>query len=86
VLAAGRAVAQAPDYKLGPGDVVKIIVFQNPDLATETRVSETGAITFPLIGSIGAGGQSADQVERTIAQRLRDGGFVNRPQVNVTVL
>ena len=82
----GAAMAQDGDYVLGPGDIVKITVFQNPDLTTETRVAETGAITFPLIGAVGVAGQSAGAVERIIAQKLRDGGFVNRPQVNVNVL
>jgi polysaccharide export outer membrane protein len=85
-LASGSAAAQAPDYRLGPGDVVRITVFQNPDLTTETRVSETGTITFPLIGTVAVGGQSTSQIERLITDRLRDGGFVNRPQVNATVL
>ena len=83
--AAVSATAQDGDYVLGPGDLVRIIVFQNPDLTTETRVSETGAITFPLIGAVGAAGQSASALERVIGQKLRDGGFVNRPQVNVNV-
>ena len=85
-LASGVAAAQAPDYNLGAGDVVRITVFQNPDLTTETRVSEAGTITFPLIGSVTVGGRSTSQVERVITDRLRDGGFVNRPQVNATVL
>lgn len=78
--------ADPADYGLGPGDVVKITVFQNPDLTTETRVSEAGTVTFPLVGQIGAAGQSTAQLERAIAQKLRDGGFVNRPQVNAVVL
>ena len=45
------------DYPLGPGDVLRIQVFQNPDLTTETRVSENGAITFPLIGAVEVGGR-----------------------------
>lgn len=86
-LAGGAVFAQAPsDYPLGPGDVVKITVFQNPDLTTETRVSESGAITFPLLGTVAVGGQPASQVESEIARKLREGGFVNRPQVNVVVL
>jgi polysaccharide export outer membrane protein len=88
LLAQGRAVvgADPADYGLGPGDVVKITVFQNPDLMTETRVTEAGTVTFPLVGQIQAAGQSTAQLERAIAQKLRDGGFVNRPQVNVVVL
>jgi polysaccharide export outer membrane protein len=57
LLAAG--VAGASEYLLGPGDVLKIGVYQNPDLATEARVSESGTITFPLIGTIRVAGDSA---------------------------
>jgi polysaccharide export outer membrane protein len=85
-LLAGAAHGQANDYTLGAGDVVKVTVFQNPDLTTETRVSEAGTITFPLIGQVGIAGQTPAQAERVIATRLRDGGFVNRPQVNLVVL
>jgi polysaccharide export outer membrane protein len=84
--ASAVASAQAPDYALGPGDIVKITVFQNPDLTIETRVSEAGTLTFPLIGAVAVGGRSTSQVEAMITDRLREGGFVNRPQVNVNVL
>ena len=83
---AASAPAQNSDYVLGPGDTVRITVFQNPDLTTETRVPESGAITFPLIGAVPAAGQSASALELSVAQKLRDGGFLNRPQVNVNVL
>jgi len=88
LLAHGRAVvgADPADYGLGPGDVVKITVFQNPDLTTETRVTEAGTVTFPLVGQIQAAGLSTARLELAIAEKLRDGGFVNRPQVNVVVL
>ena len=43
---------------LGVGDVVKITVYQNPDLSVEARVSETGQINFPLIGNVTIGGLS----------------------------
>ena len=39
--------AAAPSRSLGVGDVVKITVYQNPDLSTEARVSEVGQINFP---------------------------------------
>ena len=78
--------AQAADereYVLGPGDIVRITVFQNPDLTTETRVSEKGMLTFPLLGAVSVGGKSISAAEAEIAARLRDGGFVRQPQVNV---
>lgn len=73
------------DYVLGPGDVVKISVYQNPDLQTETRVSESGVISFPLIGSAKVGGLTVNQAEQQIADGLRNGNFVKQPQVSILV-
>ena len=75
-----------PESVLGPGDVVRITVYQNPDLNTEARVSEVGAINFPLIGSVGVGGSTLTQAEQAIAKKLRDGGFVLRPQVTMQLV
>ena len=71
------------DYLLNPGDIVKITVFKNPDLTADARVSEAGAIGFPLIGSVPVAGLTLAGTERKIAQMLKDGGFVLNPQVNV---
>nr|NMF98531.1 polysaccharide export protein EpsE [Aromatoleum toluolicum] len=75
--------ARSGDYVLGPGDVIRITVYQNPDLTTEARVSEGGVISFPLLGSVAVGGRSAGSVERQIERQLREGGFVLQPQVSV---
>ena len=83
--AASAAVADAKDYQLGPGDVIRITVFQNPDLALETRVSESGVISFPLLGPVKIGGMTPRQAEKVIADGLRDGNFVKQPQVSVLV-
>lgn len=78
------AQAQTPsEYQLGPGDIIKITVFQNPDLTTEARVSEASMITFPLVGSVQVGGLSVQAAELRIAKALKDGGFVQQAQVNV---
>jgi polysaccharide export outer membrane protein len=73
-------------YFLGPGDVVRVGVFQQPDMAVEGRVSEIGTITVPLVGPVEVGGLTASQVEMRIAYLLKRGGFVRDPQVNVNVL
>lgn len=70
-------------YRLGSGDVIRITVFQNPDLALETRVSESGTITYPLIGSVSLGGLTLEAAEKLIAKGLKDGGYVQAPQVNI---
>ena len=71
---------------LGVGDVVKITVYQNPDLTVEARVSENGQINFPLIGNVAVGGLTVAAAEQRIQQRLREGGFVNRPQVTIQMV
>jgi len=76
-------VGDEREYVLGPGDIVRVTVFQNPDLTTEARVSEKGTLTFPLLGAVSVGGKSTSAAEAEIAARLRDGGFVRQPQVNV---
>lgn len=74
------------DYKLGQGDAIRIVVFQNPDLTLDTRVSESGSITYPLIGAVDIGGLSLEAAEKRIAAGLKDGGFVQKPQVNIALM
>jgi polysaccharide export outer membrane protein len=78
--------AAAVEYRLQAGDVIRITVFQNPDLTTEARVSEAGGISYPLLGSVPLAGMTLPEAEQKIAGMLRDGGFVNQPQVNILPL
>jgi polysaccharide biosynthesis/export protein len=83
-LGLGAAPATAEqEYLLAPGDILKISVFKNPDLSLDVRVSESGAIGYPLIGSVPVKGLTLPAAEGKIAQMLRDGGFVVNPQVNI---
>jgi polysaccharide biosynthesis/export protein len=74
-----------PDYPLGVGDSIRVQVYQNPDLTIETRVSENGTITYPLIGSVALGGLSIAAAEGRIASALQTGGFIQKPQVNIVL-
>ncbi len=84
-VAADRPAAQGVDYTLGAGDLLKITVFDHPELLSELRVSEEGAITFPLIGEVKTAGLSVHQLEKALARGLADGGFVRQPQVSVLI-
>ena len=80
------ALAQAPpraEPVLGVGDVVRMSVYQNPDLAVEARISENGEINVPLIGAVVVGGLSVPQAQTRVEKMLRDGGFVLKPQVTI---
>ena len=86
-LLAFNAMAQdKPDYPLGAGDAIRVQGFQNPDLTIEARVSENGSISYPLIGSVELGGLSIAAAEGKIAKALKDGGFVQQPQVNIVLV
>ena len=80
------AMAPPAEYMLGSGDVLRVLVFQNPDLTLETRVTETGLVSYPLLGNVRLGGLSVTAAEKAIADGLRNGNFVKSPQVTIVVL
>jgi polysaccharide export outer membrane protein len=82
---APRPAADVARETLGPGDTVRITVFQNPDLTTEARLSERGTIVFPLVGEVALGGRTPTDAGTHIADRLKQGQFLKNPQVNVAV-
>ncbi|MEE9343834.1 MAG: SLBB domain-containing protein [Gammaproteobacteria bacterium] len=73
------------DYQLGANDVVKITVFQHEELMTETRVSEMGMISMPLIGELKVKGQTAKQAQSLIEALLKEKQIVRSPQATVFV-
>jgi polysaccharide biosynthesis/export protein len=72
------------DYLVGSQDVLKISVYEHPDLTTTVRVSEDGKITFPLIGDLEVKNLSVQQIEKKIASKLSD-GIIPNPQVTVFI-
>ncbi|MFH1702731.1 MAG: SLBB domain-containing protein [Nitrospirota bacterium] len=74
----------ARDYLVGSQDVLKISVYEHPDLATTVRVSEDGRITFPLVGELDVKNLSVQQIEKKIASKLSD-GLIPNPQVTVFI-
>lgn len=78
-----NAQDRAAEYQVGPGDTIRIQVYQNSDLTLETRVTENGMITFPLIGPTRIGGLTIAAAEQRIARALQSGGFIREPQVNI---
>lgn len=80
------ATAAVPaQYRLSLGDTIRITVFQVPDLSLETRITESGVISYPLLGSVNLAGLTVTEAEQRIARGLRDGNFVKQPQVSITL-
>lgn len=80
-----QAVAKPQDYRLGAGDLIRIAVFDHDELSVDARVSQTGNITFPLVGMVSVAGLSTRETELLLARRLIEGGFVKQPEVSVLV-
>jgi polysaccharide export outer membrane protein len=74
----------ARDYLVGSQDVLKISVYEHPDLETTVRVSEDGRITFPLIGDLEVKNLTVQQIEKKIASKLSD-GIIPNAQVTVFI-
>lgn len=85
VLTLAAGMAGATEVLLGPGDVVKASVYGSPDLSVETRISESGSMTFPLLGDVQVGGLSVQQAEKKIGGLLEKGGYLKKAQVNLLV-
>jgi polysaccharide export outer membrane protein len=71
-------------YTLGPGDALRVSVYDNPDLSQEVTIDADGAFSYPLIGRVQAAGLPVRQLESLLARRFADGYLVS-PQVGVTV-
>src|SRR5262245_60288558 len=57
------------EYEIGPLDMVKVVVWKNPDLSAEVAVRPDGIVTLPLIGDVRASGRSPSQIQKEITGR-----------------
>lgn len=82
-----NAAAEAGSVRLtlNPGDEADITVYGIPDMSQHVRVSESGAISLPLVGVVQVGGLTSEQAAAAIQEKLAAGGFVHDPHVSVYV-
>ena len=83
-LAARQSVAD--DYRVGAGDLLHITVFGYPDLTGDVRVSQSGNVTFPLIGAVAVADLTPREVETSLSDKLASGHFIKQSQVTVLVM
>jgi polysaccharide export outer membrane protein len=77
---AGRALL------LGEGDLIDVRVFDTPELSGKFRVDNLGEITLPVGGTVKVTGFTAEQVQLSIEDRLRQRDILHHPHVEVFVL
>ncbi len=92
ILTIGFGPAVAPvwaegsrDYQLGPGDLLRIVVFGHEDLSGEFEVKGTGHVSLPLIREVKAAGLTLRQLEQAVTDALKPDFLIN-PRVSVDVL
>jgi polysaccharide biosynthesis/export protein len=73
-------------YRLGPGDVVRLITFGEESLTGEFRVSDSGTIALPLIGSVRASGLSPDVLATRVSEALLHANLLRSPSVSAEVI
>jgi len=72
-------------YRLGSGDRMRITVFGQPELTGEYSVDGGGQLSFPLIGSLQAGGMTAGELEGALIGKLKP-DYLTNPSVSVEIL
>lgn len=72
------------DYRLGSGDVIKIAVYEEPDLGLEVKLSDAGTVSYPFLGELEVAGLTVGQLETRITTGLR-GDYLIEPNVTVSV-
>jgi polysaccharide export outer membrane protein len=82
---ASRPVVRADDYRIGPRDVVEVVVVGESDLTGRYTVRTDGSFEFPLLGTIKVSGLTTADVEARLKQMLA-AGYLRNPQVSVKVL
>ena len=71
--------------QLGPGDELRFQVYGQPDMDSEVVVADDGTISVPLAGPVQVRGLSPQQAAKQVEKALKDGDFLRRPIVTLTV-
>ncbi|MBA2304135.1 MAG: polysaccharide biosynthesis/export family protein [Acidobacteria bacterium] len=77
------ALGMTADYRMVPGDKLRIEVYKDTQLSQSLQVRPDGKITLPLIGDVPAAGATPRELASTLTERLRE--FLNAPVVTVIV-
>jgi len=70
-------------YVIGPGDIIAVNVWKEPDVSRAVPVRSDGRISLPLVGEVQASGVSPKGLEKEIASRLQN--YISDPEVTVIV-
>jgi polysaccharide export outer membrane protein len=87
VTAGGNSSAKVsqPRVKIGPGDLIEVRVYAEPDLQQSVRLDDLGNGRFSFIGDLHLAGLTTDQAAALVAQKLKEGNYLRAPDVSVFI-
>jgi polysaccharide export outer membrane protein len=74
---------RASEFKVGPLDLLQVVVWKNKDLSADVVVRPDGIVTLPLIGDVKAAGRTPSDIKNEVTHRLTD--FVRNEEIVVSV-
>ncbi len=74
---------EIPTFQLGAGDVIRIFVWNHPNLSMNVPINPNGTINYPLIGELKAAGLTETDFEKIISEKIRK--HLKNPLVSVTL-
>ena len=82
--ASTNAAPTSAEYRLVPGDKVRIEVYKDAQLSQSVQIRPDGKITMPLIGDVAAVNQTPTELRRSITESLKE--YMTNPSVTVIVV
>lgn len=73
-------------YTLSLADQIRVSVYQEEDLTSQTRIDARGHINLPLLGEVAVGGLTVVEAQKAIQEAYKAGRFLRNPQVTVNVI
>jgi polysaccharide export outer membrane protein len=83
-IASASAGEIAEAYKLGVGDRVRMMVYNEPGVSGEFALSANGTLSLPLIGEVQGVGKTVEQVTSEVQAKLAD-GYLRDPKISMEV-
>ncbi|MEO7093427.1 MAG: polysaccharide biosynthesis/export family protein [Polyangiales bacterium] len=70
---------------LGAGDVLEVLVYDEPSMSKTFKVAPNGTIDFPLVGTVEVEGKEPQEIAELLKVKLKEGKILKNPSVSVLV-
>lgn len=82
---AETAAAENLEYRLAPGDKIRVVVFGEESLTGDYVIASSGNLSFPLIGNLAATDKTVEGLQTALTTALSD-GYLKNPRLTVQII